>query len=158
MGGGPDLDLLLTHSAWVRALARRLVGEGADDLVQEAWVAALARPEVELRTPRAWLAGVLRRLARRTRRGEARRRVREENSARAASGACEPSVEETFEAAATGRALADLVLALEEPFRSVVLLRYYEDLPPRHIAEKLGIPVRTVNSRLERELARLRER
>ena len=154
----PDLDLLLAHSAWVRALARRMVGAEAEDLVQETWLAALAHPRGEPRQHARWLAGVLARLARQTRRGEGRRRVREGQAARAAHGRAEPSVAETFEAAATGRELADLVLALEEPFRAVVLLRYYEDLPPRRIAERLGIPVRTVNSRLTRGVERLRER
>src|SRR6185503_16110462 len=49
------------------------------------------------------------------------------------------------------------VLALDEPYRSVVLLRFFEDLPPRRIAERLGVPVETVRTRLRRALAKLRE-
>src|SRR5262245_1227852 len=131
----PDMQLLLAHSAWIRALARRLVGEGAgaDDLVQETWLAALERPPAAVRSERGWLAGVLANLARENRRGEARLRMRERRVAAGAEGRSEPSAADTFEAASTGRELADLVLALEEPFRTAILLRYYEDLPPRRI-------------------------
>ncbi len=152
------MELLLAHSAWVQRLARSLVGADADDLVQETWLAALERPRAEVRSVRAWLAGILANRSREIRRGEVRRRAREECSAREAPRASTPSVAETFEAAATGRELAGLVLELEEPFRTAVLLRYHEGLPPRRIAECLGIPVRTVNSRLARGLERLRER
>ena len=37
-----------------------------------------------------------------------------------------------------------------------ILLRYYEDLPPREVAHRLGVPVKTVNSRITRGLERLR--
>jgi RNA polymerase sigma-70 factor (ECF subfamily) len=151
-----DPELFLLHSAWIRGLARRLAGAAeAEDLVQETWLAALERPRAA-RSLRAWLAGVLSNRARQARRGEARRRAREQRAARGADS--EPPASETYEAASTGRALADLVLALEEPFRAAVLLRYYEGLPPRRIAERLQVPVRTVNSRLTRGLERLRER
>src|SRR5262249_21957009 len=60
--------------------------------------------------------------------------------------------------AESARALVDLVLELEEPVRSTILLRYGEELAPRAIAERLGVPARTVESRLRRGLARLRER
>ena len=50
------------------------------------------------------------------------------------------------------------VLALAEPYRSAVLLRYYEELPPRAIARRLGVPVETVRTRVKRgvELIRMR--
>ena len=40
------IEELLEHSSWVRSLARQLVSDSsiADDLAQEAWVAALRRP------------------------------------------------------------------------------------------------------------------
>src|SRR5262249_55671586 len=42
--------------------------------------------------------------------------------------------------------------------REVVLLRYFEDLPPRAIARRLGLPVETVKTRQKRALAQLRAR
>src|SRR6185503_5300852 len=56
------------------------------------------------------------------------------------------------------RELVSAVLELDEPYRSIVLLRYFEELPPREIAARTGIPLATVQSRLQRALARLRER
>src|SRR5687768_14406045 len=61
-----SIEELLRHRAWVRSLARRLVQDQAavDDLVQDAWLAALeAGPSAPARA-RAWLGGVLRNLAR----------------------------------------------------------------------------------------------
>ncbi len=55
------------------------------------------------------------------------------------------------------RRLRQLVAALPEKARAVVVLRYQEDLTPLEIAEVLGMPVATVKSHLQRSLARLRE-
>src|SRR5580765_5213051 len=72
--GDLDLDALLRQRAWLRGLALALVGpDAADDLVQETWVTALdssTGPHVYLR---AWLAGIVRNLARRERRRHDRR-------------------------------------------------------------------------------------
>lgn len=48
--------------------------------------------------------------------------------------------------------------ALREPYRSVIVMRHYEGLPPREIAARLGVPVKTVKTRLERGHAELRDR
>ena len=50
------------------------------------------------------------------------------------------------------------VMILDEPVRTVVLLRYWEGLPPRRIAARLEIPVETVRTRLKRGLHKLRVR
>lgn len=152
----PDPDLLLRHWSFVRALARRVAIDesAADDLAQETWLAAHAGPVASVRSTRGWLAGVISHLWREQVRGEGRRRLREKHAARAEAL---PPESETIEAAETGRELVGLVLELEEPFRATVLLRYFHDLPPRAIAERLGVPVRTVNSRLSRGLERVRE-
>jgi len=147
---------LRQQSDWLRALARRLVGDAAraDDLAQEVWLAALANQR-GVRAGRSWLFGVLRNLVRDGRRSDARRALHE---ARVERPGAAPASDDVIDAAQRGRALTDLVLQLEEPFRTTVLLRYYEDLAPRHIASRLGIPVKTVDSRLQRGVARLRER
>src|SRR5688572_18901231 len=78
-----DLDALLAHAGWARKLAARLVHDaaGADDLAQDAWVAALERPPAPGRPLRRWLAAVMRNLARESRRARARREVRERAAA-----------------------------------------------------------------------------
>ena len=65
------LEGLLAHGAWARRLAHSLVGEAAaaDDLVQEAWRAALERPPALDRPVRPWLGRVLTNLARHRARG-----------------------------------------------------------------------------------------
>ena len=53
-------------------------------------------------------------------------------------------------------AVADAVAALGTAKRTVVVLRYWLDLPLEEIAGALGLPVGTVASRLNRALAELR--
>ncbi len=57
-----------------------------------------------------------------------------------------------------GEMLRRLVAALPGTSRSVMILRYQEDLDPSEIAEILGMPVATVKSHLQRSLALLREK
>src|SRR5262249_48612683 len=56
------------------------------------------------------------------------------------------------------RTVVDAVLALEEPYRSVVLARYFRGWEPKRIAVETRIPLATVKSRLQRALALLPER
>ena len=81
----PDLEALLDRSGWARRLARRLVGDAdADDLVQEAAIAALRNPPgtsaslansaSSERSLRKWLARVLANAARQKWRAGFRRR------------------------------------------------------------------------------------
>ncbi|MBE1532636.1 SigE family RNA polymerase sigma factor [Actinomadura algeriensis] len=49
------------------------------------------------------------------------------------------------------------LLALPPRKRAVLVLRYYEDLPEREVAEIMGCSVGTVRSQTHRALARLRE-
>ena len=49
-------------------------------------------------------------------------------------------------------------IALDEPYRTTVLLRFFEDLPPRRVAARMGVPVETVRSRVQRAVTQLRSR
>src|SRR5688572_21223181 len=114
-------DELLRHAAWVRALARALVGDDeADDVVQETWVAALTQPPRSPAALRSWLGTVARNFARQRVRGEQRRLEREHASSRPEAL---PPTDDVVERAATHRRLVELVLALPEPGRTAVLLR-----------------------------------
>jgi RNA polymerase sigma factor (sigma-70 family) len=131
----PNLDVLLGEAGWVRALAHSLVRDpaAADDVVQETWLAALRRPPDTTRPVRPWLARVVENFARMRMRGEAGRERREEGAARAESLA---STEELCARVETQRLLALEVLALAEPFRSTIVLRYYEGLSAAEIARR----------------------
>jgi RNA polymerase sigma-70 factor, ECF subfamily len=54
--------------------------------------------------------------------------------------------------------LRQVVAALPEKPRMVMILRYQEDMGPDEIAEMLSMPVATVKSHLRRTLALLREK
>ena len=155
----PSLPIreMLDHSGWVRELARRLVRDplAADDLAQDAWVAALENPPGDGRPLRQWLAKVLRNFARQRRRGEGRRAARE---TAAAKDEGLPSTAELVERASLQRMVHGAVLGLDEPYRTAILLRYFEELPPREIAKRLGVPVETVHTRLTRAHQKLRVR
>jgi RNA polymerase sigma factor (sigma-70 family) len=151
-----DPRWLLEHGGFVRSLARSLVRDAlrADDVAQETFLAALEHPPRHGEAPRSWLAKVLRNFARRSARDDVRRARREEAVARSEAG---PSTEEIVERELARRRVLEAVLALEEPYRTAILLRFYEELPPRAIARKLGVPVETVRTRLKRAIERLRE-
>ncbi len=67
-------------------------------------------------------------------------------------------VEPGFSLADGDLALAELVAGLKEEQREAVLLRYGQDMTLKEVAETLGLPVRTVQSRLRRALRAIREK
>jgi RNA polymerase sigma-70 factor (ECF subfamily) len=151
------MESLLAEREWVRRLARTLARDeaGADDVEQEAWLAATERPPVDASTPRAWLATVMRRRLGRDRRASARRERRERAAARVEATS---STLEVVERAEWHARLVQAVTALPEPYRTTVLLRWFEGLAPREVAARTGSPVETVRSRAQRALALLRSR
>ena len=52
--------------------------------------------------------------------------------------------------------VVEAVLALEPPYRDVILLRFCEELPPREVAAQLDIPVNTVRTQTRRAIEQLR--
>src|SRR5262245_38479168 len=127
----------------------------ADDVVQDACVAAIEHPPRDGVPPRAWFVGGVRNLARRTFRARARRDVRERAAARPEAL---PSAADAAATIETHRRLVDAVAALDEPYRTAVVLRYLEGLAPAEIASRLGLPVATVNTHVHRGVATLRAR
>lgn len=149
-------DLLLAHAAGLRRLARALLRDPveAEDAVQETWRIALSDAPDRLDRPEAWLRRVLRGVVHKRLRSGARRADRERRVARPAYTPDAGSVAARSETLAR---VVDAVRALEPPLREVVLLRHFEDLPPREIAKRTGATVPTVNGRLRRAHAKLRE-
>ncbi|MCC7138415.1 MAG: sigma-70 family RNA polymerase sigma factor [Planctomycetes bacterium] len=153
----PDVERLLAERAWVRRLAGALVRQDADadDVAQDAALAALEHAPARVERPRAWLATVVRNLVRTRARGAARRAARERTARAPLAG---PATDDVVARAELVERVARLVLALDEPYRTTVLLRYFEDEPPRRVAERTGVPVETVRTRTRRALATLRAR
>ncbi len=151
-----SIEALLAEREWVRNLAASLVADPnrADDVAQDAWLAAVTRPPDDGSSPRGWLGAVVRNWAKRGYRGEGRRRLREMAVARPEAM---PSAAEMVARAEAHRHVVDAVIGLAEPYRSTVLARFFEDMPPREIARRMEVPVETVRTRLKRGLAQLRE-
>lgn len=154
-----DAAFLREHSEFLTRLARELVRDPhtADDLVQDTLVTALEHPpqgEITRGGWRAWLATVLRhRAERKSRESDARRR-REHEVARLE--ATDPAHGHSEERERLRARLAEAVLALDEPYRSVVILRWREGKSPREIAELQGITYEAARQRLSRATAMLR--
>ncbi|MEY2745899.1 MAG: hypothetical protein RL112_941 [Planctomycetota bacterium] len=148
---------LLVHADWLRALARRLVADpsSADDVEQEVWRQALEAPPRDHANPRGWLAAVARNVARSLGRARARRARRELAAARAEAL---PDTSELVLEAELSRTLAGEVLELPEPYRTVLLLRYWRGMASEDIAAARGVPHETVRTQLRRGVERLRER
>lgn len=155
-----SLSALLQHSQWVRRLAGSLVRDDAlaDDLTQETWAAALAHPPTPGLPVRPWLAQVLRNLVRMRFRGDRRRQGRETRAGEesVAAGGHLDSPEQLVARVDLQRLLSEQVLALPEPFRTTLLLRYYEGLSAAEIAERQEVPAGTVRWRLKTGLDKLR--
>ncbi len=156
-GEHPDAADLIRHAAWLKRLAVALVGDvaTADDLVQETFVTALSRPPRGGRMPRAWLERVVRNAAKQTFRSRGRRTQRE---AETAGPVPLPGPRETVERLDTERCLTEELARLDEPFRTTLMLRYYDGLTPAEIAARTSTPGGTVRWRLQRGLELLRER
>jgi RNA polymerase sigma-70 factor (ECF subfamily) len=148
---------LLEHVGWLRSLARGLVADthAADDVVQQTLLAALEHPPRAQVPLRSWLAAVARNFVREDRRSQLRRSEREARAARSEACAGPDRASEQIELA---RLLLTELDALGEPWRSVVVARYLEGEPPRVIAARMGVPLKTVKNRLARALELLRER
>src|SRR5262245_50319887 len=149
---------LLAHTGRMRALARGLVGDEAlaEDLVQESLLRAVERPPRRPAALGSWLRTVLRRAASRAREEGRSRERRERAVARPERSESTPA--DVLERVEIQGEVVKLVLALEEPYRSAVLLRYFEEWSAEDIARRQEVDPATVRWRLRKALERLRER
>ncbi|MGE0551080.1 MAG: sigma-70 family RNA polymerase sigma factor [Kofleriaceae bacterium] len=148
-------EQLLAEIHWIRGLARALVRDAstADDVAQETWLVATEQQPAIDRPLRPWLGRVVVNLVRTRRRGDTRRAERD--TAFDAQRSV-PTPAELVERVELQRVLSDEVLALAEPYRSTILLHFYEGLSSAEIARRLGIPDGTVRRRLKVALDELR--
>ncbi len=152
-----SLEALLADRAWLRRVALALAGDEntADDLEQEAYLAAMRRPPQAVAAIRGWVRRVM--TNRMHQIGRTRARVRRREMVAAKSDALAP----TDEVVARAEAQRNVVLAvfdLDEPYRTTVLLRYFENLSSVEIGRRLEVPANTVRVRVGRALHQLRGR
>ena len=145
---------LLAEIDWVRRVAHALVGrDESDEVVQQTYLQAISRPPAA-GPIRSWLRTVLRNVVRRQARDKATRALHE-RTAPPAAPVLEP--DETVARAELHRAVVDTVLALEEPYRRTLLLRFLEEREVAAIAEITKSPEATVRTRIRRGLEQVRE-
>lgn len=154
-----EIDDAVAQAAWVRRLALALVRDAhqADDVAQEAWLAFLRKQPDSSSSLVGWFRGVIRNLVR-TRSREVRGQSFHEIEAAPAELRDEDDPARALERLETQESLLRAVRELAEPYRTVVLLRWFEGLEPAEVARRTGAPLRTVHTRTSRALAMLRER
>ena len=150
-------EQLLAQVEWVRRIASALVGRGdADEVVQQAYLQALSAPPRAIGNLRGWLTTVVRNVARkasalmRDARGTSRvpqRRLRR-------------SILRSRSRAPNCIAASTRVLALDEPYRGTLLMRFFDDLSAEAIAtaRAAGRGGEDANQTRSRAAARLRGR
>jgi RNA polymerase sigma-70 factor, ECF subfamily len=148
--------LVRAHQAMVFSLAYHSTGDAAEaeELAQDVFL-ELFRNLKSIETP-AHLTFWLRKVASRKCIDWARReRMRPKIGLESVP---EPAALEKPSDTLLSEALRKLVASLPDSQRTIVILRFQEELEPAGIAEVLGIPVNTVKSSLHRSLALLREK
>jgi RNA polymerase sigma-70 factor, ECF subfamily len=148
---------LLADLRWLRQFARVLARDGdeADDLVQEALVAAWRRGPDSEESLRPWLATVVRNLFRMRLRADARRERREQTVEGPTSA---PDPDRELERLAVLKILLSEIEALPAEDRRILVRRFFAGEQAVDIGRELGVPAATIRSRLNRSLKRLRER
>jgi len=150
-------EQLLAHTAWLTRVARALTSsaDDVDDIVQQTWLHALERPPEHGRNLRGWLGMLVRNLAR------SRHRARATEVAHAPALPRPEAPRSPHDAVARAelqQLLLDAVLALAEPYRSTLVLRFLDETSAEEIAKKNGEPVETVRTRIKRGLEQVRAR
>ena len=141
--------LVARHRPRVEAVARRLVGDESEDLVQEALLRAYLGLS-QLRDAErygAWLCGIAVNLA----------KMRLRRRALEARVAAEPAPPEPYEDRAVLQLVREAVEVLPAGQREVVLMHYVDDLSCDEIAAVLGTSSGAVRVRLHRAREQLRD-
>lgn len=144
------LQLTLAHLDAVHALARRLVRDSAEDLVQETWLKAYAAwPATTPQDPKAWLVTICLNTARSWYRREAiRPEVLRSDPGADLTSASDPASEAVVRVRAA--AVHDALWELPEPQRIAITLMDLAGFTAREVAELTDAPRGTVLARVHR--------
>ena len=149
---------LLSHLDAAYNLARWLMGNptDAEDIVQDAYVRALAgASRFRGGDQRAWLLSIVRNACYSSHRRQKVRQATEFDEAVHGEDTVTASPEERAIDRDTRRRVRNAVENLAPDFREVIVLREFEGLSYKQIADVMGVPVGTVMSRLSRARAQL---
>lgn len=143
-----EFESLIEHRDFTRSVALGILRDPglADDVTQEVLATTWQAAGVGRSFEKGWFATVARHLALQWKRKRSRRAEVEERGAHA------ESIREidTTERLELGIRVAKAVSSLTEPYRQIVLLRYYEGLTSERIAERMGSSSGSVRSQLAR--------
>jgi RNA polymerase sigma-70 factor (ECF subfamily) len=150
-------SLVDRHARYLYGIAYSLTGHAVDaeDVVQETFVAVLGSPFRGESAVRTWLVQIL------VRRAAMLKRSRRRPGEGRASGemVVPPAVSKGGTAGADARLdLAAMLAVLSKEHREVIVMREVEGMSYDEMAAALGVPRGTVESRLHRARAELRER
>ena len=137
------------------AMLQRALGPDAEDVFQETWIRVVRsahRYDPEQRFG-AWLFAIAWNLVR----DRWSRHVVAGDADLEAMASPERSPEEQAVESDRAERVRDVVARLPERLAQAILLRYFEELSEKEVAERLGIPVGTVKSRIHHGLRLLRE-
>lgn len=155
-------DLFDSYGPGLHRYLSRRVGDAADDLVADTFLAALAGRagfDADKGGPGPWLYGIATNLLRRHQRREIRG-LAATGRMLAASAECsvgpEGRVSDQVDAQRRVAHLATAIAALADADREVLLLSAWAGLSTTEVADALDIPVGTVRSRLHRVRRQLR--
>lgn len=149
--------LMERHRRPLAAMLQRALGSDADDVFQETWIRVVRsahRYDPEQRFG-AWLFAIAWNLVKDRWSRRVVVSVDDVDVAAMASPARTP--EESAVASERAERVRDVVSRLPERLAQAILLRYFEELSEREVAERLGIPVGTVKSRIHHGLRLMRE-
>jgi len=151
-------ESLLSYLDAAHNLARWLMGNPSDaeDVVQEAYLRALAGAERRRGgDERAWLLSIVRNACYSSHRRQRVRQATEFDEAVHGEDTVTASPEERAINRDTSRRVRQAVESLAPEFREVIVLREFEGLSYKEIADVMAVPVGTVMSRLSRARAQL---
>ena len=151
-------EALVSHLDAAYNLARWLMGNSADaeDVVQDAYVHALKGAE-QFRggDPRAWLLSIVRNGCYSSHRRQRVRQATDFDESVHGEDIVTPSPEQATIDRETSRRVRHAIETLAPEFQEVIVLREFEGLSYKQIAEVVAAPVGTVMSRLSRARGQL---
>jgi len=146
-------ELVRRYSAMVYATCRRILGNAADaeDVAQECFEALAQTPSVPETYLGAWLHCVAVRMALNQRRGEMRRRRREETYAAAQPVLTRPEWDDIY------HYVDEAIVALPEHLRNPVVAHFLDGRTQAEVAETLGVSRQTAANRITAGIAEVRQ-
>ncbi len=151
----------LRHMPALESFARSLVGqEQAEDLVADTLLRAVEKPPAHRKNLGSWLKTMMRNLHTDAAIRETRRRMREGRVGRQTRDKLRylpASPDKLVMKAEAASQISEALVSLEEPYRHVLLLHFFEHKAIREIAREFACPEATISTYLRRGKERVKK-